>query len=195
MAEKQTAARPYAEAVFALAQERNALKAWSELLALLAAVARDENIQRLAHDPRVARARLLGLLLDIAGDVQGRTSIAGDRMSGATKNLTTEGANFLRLLVENRRLTLLPQIAAIYESLKAEAEGRIEASVASAFPLDPAQLKTLEQGLKRRFGRAVRLTATVDAGLVGGVVIRAGDLVIDGSVRGRLAGLATELSH
>ncbi len=178
MAEKQTAARPYAEAVFALAKERSALKNWSEMLALLAAVARDANIQRLAHDPRVERARLLALLLDIGG-----------------KNLTAEGANFVRLLVENRRLTLLPEIASIYESLKAEAEARVEASVASAFPLDAAQLKTLEQGLQRRFGRAVRLTATVDASLVGGVVIRAGDLVIDGSVRGRLAGLATELSH
>lgn len=178
MAEKQTAARPYAEAVFALAKERNALKDWSGTLALLAAVAQDANIQRLAADPRVERARLLGLLLDIGG-----------------KNLAAEGANFLRLLVENRRLTLLPEIAAIYESLKAEAEARVEATVTSAFPLEPAQLKTLEQGLKRRFGRAVHLTATVDANLVGGVVIRAGDLVIDGSVRGRLTGLATELSH
>lgn len=195
MAEKQTAARPYAEAVFALAKEHNALKAWSEILALLAIVARDANIQRLAHDPRVGRARLLGLLLDIAGDVQGRTSVAGDRMSGATKNLNTEGANFVRLLVENRRLTLLPEIAAIYESLKAAAEARVEASVTSAFPLGAAQLKTLEQGLKRRFGREVHLTATVDSSLVGGVVIRAGDLVIDGSVRGRLTGLATELLH
>jgi len=195
MAEKQTAARPYAEAVFALAQERKALKDWSGMLALLAAVAQDANIQRLAHDPRVERARLLALLLDIAGDVQGRTSVAGDRTSGATKNINAEGANFVRLLVENRRLTLLPEIAAIYESLKAEAEARVEASVTSAFPLDAAQLKTLEQGLQRRFGRAVHLTATVDASLVGGVVIRAGDLVIDGSVRGRLTGLATELSH
>ncbi len=178
MAEKQTAARPYAEAVFALAQEHNALKAWSEMLTLLAAVARDERIQRLAGDPRIERARLFALLLDIGG-----------------KNLTAEGANFLRLLVENRRLTLLPEIAAIYESLKAEAEARVEASVTSAFPLEAAQLKTLEQGLKRRFGREVHLTATVDASLVGGVVIRAGDLVIDGSVRGRLTGLATELSH
>ncbi len=178
MAEKQTAARPYAEAVFALAKERSALKNWSEMLALLAAVAQDAHIQRLAHDPRVERTRLFALLLDIGG-----------------KNLTAEGANFVRLLVENRRLTLLPEIAAIYESLKAEAEARVEASVTSAFPLEPAQLKTLEQGLQRRFGRAVHLTATVDASLVGGVVIRAGDLVIDGSVRGRLAGLATELTH
>jgi F-type H+-transporting ATPase subunit delta len=177
MAEKLTAARPYAEAVFGLAQERNALKDWSEMLALAAAVVRDERIQRLANDPRVERARLLGLLLDIGG-----------------KQLTPEGANFLRLLVENRRLLLLPEIAAVYEDLKAEAEARIEATVTSAFPLEPAQLKTLEQGLQRRFGRAVRLTAETDPGLLGGVVIRAGDLVIDGSVRARLAGLAAGLA-
>ena len=178
MAEKQTTARPYAEAVFALAQERNALKAWSEMLTLLAAVVKDGNIQRLANDPRVARTRLLGLLLDIGG-----------------KNLSAEGVSFLRLLVENRRLTLLPEIAAIYETLKAEAEARIEATVTSAFPLEPAQLKTLGEALKRRFGRAVQLTTEADPRLLGGIVIRAGDLVLDGSVRGHLARLASALSH
>ncbi|MBI3575690.1 MAG: F0F1 ATP synthase subunit delta [Gammaproteobacteria bacterium] len=178
MAEKLTAARPYAEAVFALAREQNALKAWSEMLALTAAVARDPRIERLARDPRVAHARFLGLFLDICGG-----------------HLDPKGANFVRLLVENRRLNLLPEIAALYEGLRAEAETRVEATVTSAFSLDAAQLKTLGQGLKRRFGREVRLTAAVDRSLVGGVVIRAGDLVIDGSVRGRLAALASELRH
>lgn len=178
MAEKQTAARPYAEAVFTLARERHALTTWSDQLALAAAVVRDERIQRLAADPRVERARLLGLLLGICGE-----------------NISAEGANFLRLLVENRRLALLPEIAAIYEGLKAEAEARVEATVTSAFELDKAQLELLTQALKRRFGREVRLTAATDPGLVGGVVIRAGDLVIDGSVLGRLADLAAHLSH
>lgn len=195
MAEKLTAARPYAEAVFALAREQDALKAWSEMLALTAAVAGDPRIEQLARDPRVARARFLGLFLDICGDVQGRASVVEDGKSGATKHLDPKGANFVRLLVENRRLNLLPEIAALYEGLRAEAEARVEATVTSAFSLDAAQLKTLEQGLKRRFGREVRLTAAVDRSLVGGVVIRAGDLVIDGSVRGRLAALASELRH
>ena len=178
MAEKLTAARPYAEAVFALAREQNALPAWSGMLALAAAVAGDARMGQLASDPRVERARFLGLFLDICGG-----------------HLDANGANFVRLLVENRRLNLLPEIAALYEGLRAEAEARIEATVTSAFSLNAAQLKTLEQGLKRRFGREVRLTAAVDRSLVGGVVIRAGDLVIDGSVRGRLAALATELRH
>lgn len=185
MAEKLTAARPYAEAVFALAREHDALEAWSRTLALTAAVARDARIRQLAGDPRVERARFLELLLDICAEVQGRT----------TEQLDPLGANFVRLLVENRRLNLLPEIAALYEGLRAAAEARIEATVTSAFSLDATQLKTLEQGLKRRFGREVRLIAAVDRALVGGVVIRVGDLVIDGSVRGRLAALASELRH
>ncbi|HLD14037.1 MAG TPA: F0F1 ATP synthase subunit delta [Burkholderiales bacterium] len=178
MAEKLTAARPYAEAVFALARTQNALPAWSETLALAAAVAGDARIRQLASDPRVERARFLGLFLDICG-----------------ARLDPQGANFIRLLVENRRLNLLPEIASLYEGLKAEAEARVEATVTSAFSLEPAQLKVLEQGLQLRLGRAVHLTAAVDRSLVGGVVLRAGDLVIDGSVRGRLAALATELHH
>jgi F-type H+-transporting ATPase subunit delta len=178
MAEKQTAARPYAEAVFALAHGHNALTTWSEMLALIAAVATDENMQRLTDDPRVDRVRFLELFLGVCG-----------------QSLTGEGANFVRLLVENRRLNLLPEIVAQFELLKAEAESRLEATVVSAFPLDAAQLKSLEQGLKRKLGRDVHLSARVDSALVGGVVIRAGDLVIDGSVKGRLTELASFLSH
>lgn len=178
MAEIQTLARPYAEAVFELAQARHALKPWSEMLALVSAIAADEHIQRLAADPRVDRARFRELFLDVCG-----------------KKLDEAGANFVRLLVENRRLNLLPEIVAQYETLKAEAEARVEATVTSAFALEPEQLKTLGEALKRKLGREVNLTAQVDKTLMGGVVIRAGDLVIDGSVRGRLADLATHLSH
>lgn len=178
MAEKQTAARPYAEAVFALARERNALPAWSETLALAAAVIGDARIRQRVDDPRIERATLLWLLLDILDT-----------------RLAPDGANFIRLLVENRRLTLLPEIASLYEGLKAEAEARIEATVVSAFALEASQLQRIGAALQRRFGRAVQLTAEVNKQLVGGVVIRAGDLVIDGSVRGRLTALATELRH
>lgn len=178
MAEKQTLARPYAEAVFELAQARSALKPWSEMLALVTAIAADENIQRLASDPRVDRARFRDLFLDVCG-----------------KHLDEAGANFVRLLVENRRLNLLPEIVAQYESLKADAEARVEVTVTSAFTLEPEQLKSLSAALKRKLGREVIITAQVDKTLMGGIVIRAGDLVIDGSVRGRLADLATHMSH
>ena len=178
MAEKQTLARPYAVAVFELAQARGALKPWSEMLALVTAIAADANMQRLAADPRVDRARFRDLFLDVCG-----------------KNLDDTGANIVRLLVENRRLNLLPEIVTQYESLKAEAEARVEAIVTSAFTLEPEQLNTLSAALKRKLGREVNITARVDKTLMGGIVIRAGDLVIDGSVRGRLADLATHMSH
>lgn len=178
MAEKQTLARPYAEAVFELAKGRNALKPWSEMLAFIAAVAADEGMQRLANDPRVDRAQFREMFLQVCG-----------------QNVNDEGANLARLLIENRRLNLLPEIRAQYESLKAEAEARVEATVTSAFPLEPAQINTLSEALKRKLGREVNLTTAIDKTLMGGIVIRAGDLVIDGSVRGRLADLAAHMSH
>ena len=191
MAEKQTLARPYAEAVFELAKESNALKPWSGMLAFIAAVAADENMQRLATDPRVDRGRFRDLFLDVCEECARDGALTEPRMH---KNLDDAGANFVRLLVENRRLNLLPEIAAQYETLKAEAEARIEATVVSAFALEPGQMKSLGEALKRRLGREVNITAQVDKTLLGGIVIRAGDLVIDGSVRGRLADLATHMS-
>lgn len=178
MAEKQTTARPYAEAAFALATERGALGAWSEMLGFIRAVAGDANMARLASDPRTDRARFVELFLDVCG-----------------QRLTAEGANFVRLLAENRRLGLMPEIVAHFEHRRAEAERRIEADVVSAFALEPAQIENLERALKRRFGREVRVNARVDAALIGGIVIRAGDTVIDGSVKGRLAALASHMSH
>ena len=178
MAEIQTLARPYAEAVFELAKSSDALARWSEMLAFISAVAADENMQRLSNDPRLDRARFLELFLNICG-----------------KNVSDEGANFVHLLLENRRLSLMPEIVLQFEALKAEAEARLEATVVSAFPLEADQIKTLGNALKRKFGRDVNLTAQVDKTLLGGVVIRAGDLVIDGSLRGRLAELAVHLGH
>lgn len=176
MAEIQTLARPYAEAVFELAQSRQALTAWSEMLAFITAIAADANMQRLASDPRVNRGRFLDLFLDLGG-----------------KDINAEGANFIRLLVENHRLNLLPEILEQYEARKTEAEARVEATVVSAFPLEATQLQSLSDALKRKLGREVNLTIEVDKTLLGGIVIRTGDLVIDGTVRGRLADLATYL--
>jgi len=178
MAEKQTLARPYAEAVFELAKARNELKKWSEMLGLIAAVAADENVTRLADDPRVDRARFLALFLGVCH-----------------QQIDEAGANFVRLLVDNRRLELLPEVVTPFETLKAEAEARVEATVVSAFPLETAQLERIREALRRKLGREVNIQAQVDKALVGGIVIRAGDLVIDGSVRARLQELAAHLSH
>lgn len=177
MAEAKTIARPYAEAVFALAREQQALPAWSDMLALTAAVAGDGQMHRLAADPRVSHDQLLSLFLAVCGD-----------------RLNREGQNFVRTLVENRRLAVLPEIVEVFEELKNTAESRIEATVQSAFPMSPAQIQALEQGLTRKLTRAVTVKVTVDPALIGGTLVRAGDLVIDDSVRGRLERLAATLN-
>jgi F-type H+-transporting ATPase subunit delta len=178
MSENITLARPYAEAAFQLAQDSKALKQWSEMLALSAAVAADPRVARLAVDPRVARERFTQLFLDICG-----------------KALSKEGANFIRVLQDNRRIALLPEIAQLFEARRAEAEGRIEAQVVSAFAITPEQTGKIATALKKKFGREVSVTTSVDAALIGGMIIRAGDVVIDGSVRGKLLALASHLNR
>ncbi|MHB8453332.1 MAG: F0F1 ATP synthase subunit delta [Acidiferrobacterales bacterium] len=178
MSETPTLARPYAEAVFRLATERSELDKWSGMLSLAATVAADAQLAVLSDDPRIARARVTQLFLDVCGH-----------------GLNQDGANLVRLLQENRRIGLLPEIARQFEHLKAGAEGRVDAEVVSAFELEPAQLKTIAAALKKKLGHEINLTSTVDKLLVGGVIIRAGDLVIDGSVRGRLRALASYLNR
>ena len=178
MTERITLARPYAEAVFRLARERKTLKAWSEMLQLAAAVAADPQVAALIDNPRVAREHFVAFFLDMCG-----------------KRLDKDAANFIRLLSENHRLVLLPEIAALYELLRAQAEGRVEAEVISASEVSAAQLKDIAAALKKRLGRDIDLSTRIDPALIGGIVIRAGDLVIDGSVQGKLRALATHLNR
>lgn len=175
--ERSTLARPYAEAIFRLALERKALKAWSEMLQLAATVAADPQVAALIDNPRVTRERFVAFFLDVAG-----------------KKLDKDAANFIRLLSENHRLALLPEIASLYELLRAQAEGRVEAEVISASAVSDAQLKDIAAALKKRLGRDIDLSTRIDPALIGGIVIRAGDLVIDGSVQGKLRALATHLN-
>jgi F-type H+-transporting ATPase subunit delta len=176
MAEKMTLARPYAEAVFALAKERNKLAAWSNMLRMVAFIAADARVARLLDDPRVGRERVVGLFVGIGGD-----------------QLDDDAANLIRLLADNRRLPLLPEIALLFEEFKAEQERTVDAEVVSALPLSEAQVKQFAGALKKRLGREVRVTPKVDASLIGGAIVRAGDLVIDGSVKGRLSALSSYL--
>ncbi len=176
--ERTTLARPYAEAVFRLASERKNLAGWSEMLKLASAVAADPQMNRLIDNPRVPRERFVSFFLDVCG-----------------KKLDKDGGSFIRLLTENRRIQLLPEIAALYETLRASAESRVEAEVISATAVGAEQLKTIAAALKQRLGRDVTLATRLDPSLVGGIVIRAGDLVIDGSVRGKLRALATHLTR
>lgn len=177
MAELTTIARPYAEAVFGLAKQESQLGQWSDALKFAAAVAGDGSMKAMLSSPRVSHEQKLSLLL----------STAGSNMSAAGKNL-------LRLLLRNGRTDLLPEISRLYDELKERDEGVVEADVASAFPLSDEQLQALVARLQGRFKRKIVARATVDPTLIGGAVIRVGDEVLDGSVRGKLDALAAALT-
>ncbi len=178
MAEKSTIARPYAQAVFEQATASKSLKKWSENLALASAVAQDSGLQGVVGNPRLSKAELVDLFL----------GVCGDKFDDAAKNL-------VKLLVENGRLTVLPEIAVLYEEYRAEAEKTVQAEVVSAFPVTSAQQTRIKKALKARLGCEVELVCTTDNSLVGGAIIRAGDMVIDGSVTGQLEKLTHALTH
>ena len=178
MAEKTTIARPYAQAVFELAQSHKELPRWSEMLQLAATVAADERVAALFGNPNVDQDRVVKLFLDICGE----------KLNDAAQNL-------IRLLVENDRMDVLTEIAGLYEVYRADAERTVEAHVISAFPVDAGQQQQIIATLKKRLGREVTLSCETDKDLLGGAIIRAGDLVIDGSVTGQLAKLQVALSR
>src|SRR5204863_3908092 len=169
MAEPTTVARPYAEAAFKLADEAGELAKWSEMLAALAQVGEDARVRRAVADPSLSDAKVAGIFISI---------LAG--------KLNSEAENFVRVLAQNGRLELLPDIREQFEVLKNEREGVVEAEVQSAFELSPAQLAELVQRLEKKTGRKVRTHVVVDRELIGGVKIVLGDKVIDGSVRAQL---------
>ncbi|MEJ2404728.1 MAG: F0F1 ATP synthase subunit delta [Candidatus Thiodiazotropha sp.] len=174
--EATTIARPYAEAVFAHADETGKLDLWQEMLSFLAAVVEDESLVQTVSNPLIELDALTELLLEIGG---GRIS--------------EEGANLVRLLVRNRRLSVLPEIKVLFEALKADKEKVLGVHVTTAYVLKPAQEKLIAEALKAKLGRDITITSEKDTDLIGGIHIRAGDMVIDGSVRGQLQQLANEL--
>ena len=176
MAEPITIARPYAEAVFKLADQAGSLAQWSQTLTAMAQVARDPDMLALIADPKVSDAQRASIFLALCGD-----------------GLTQEARNFVPLLLENGRLQLLPEIAELFEQQKNEREGVVDAEISSAFELDAAQLQSLVADIERRFKRRVNAQVRIDPSLIGGAKIVVGDTVIDGSVRGRLAGMSAAL--
>lgn len=175
MAENVTLARPYAEAAFQLARANNALGPWQQALDRMAAVAADAQMVECIGNPRLQSSQVAQLFLDVVGSV------------------TAEQQNFVRLLVDNERLQVLPEIRELYVELKNGQEGVQEADIASAFPLDDATLKNLVAELETRFKCKIQATVSLDPELIGGVRIAVGDQVIDASVRGKLAAMATAL--
>ena len=182
MAENAAIARPYAQAIFELANDAGQLAAWSDALHAAGAVVSDPQVTGLIGAPATDSNQLIQLIADIAGK-----SAAG--IDGA--KLT----NLLKLLDENRRLHALPDIAGSYDSLKAEVENRVEVTLTAASPVDAAQQATIVAALKKRFGRDVSLSVELDESLIGGARLQANDLVIDGSVSTGLNKLATALAN
>jgi F-type H+-transporting ATPase subunit delta len=173
MAERLTIARPYAKAVFALALAGKRLPQWSKALQVAASVVTDSRVAALLGNPGISAEQLVSLI----------TGVGGSAFDDAAKN-------FIRTLAANKRLAFLPEIAARYERLRADAERIVDVTVTSAVELSAAQQKHYTQAMKKRLDREVRLHCTVDPTLLGGAIVRADDLVIDGSVRAGLAQLA-----
>jgi F-type H+-transporting ATPase subunit delta len=178
MAEPVTVARPYAEAVFKLASEGNALLAWSDALANIDGVVADARVQVCISDPKVNAQQLESLVL----------GVVGDKLSG-------DARNFVQVLVQNNRLDLMPLIRAHYESLKREKEGVLEARIISALPMSEEQVKQLVAQLESKYKRKVTAQVEIDASLIGGVKIIIGDKVIDATIRGKLDAMAAALTH
>ena len=177
MAENITLARPYADAAFQLARTTGALGPWQQALDRMAAVAADAQMVECIDNPRLQSSQVAQLFLDVVGTV------------------SAEQQNFVRLLVDNERLQVLPEIRDLYVELKNGQEGVQEADIASAFPLDDATLKNLVAELEARFKCRIQAAVSLDPELIGGVRIAVGDQVIDASVRGKLAAMATALKN
>lgn len=176
MAEPSTVARPYAEAAFRLANSQGKLADWSAMVASLAQVSEDSGVRTAMSDPKMSGSKIAGLFISI--------------LSG---KLNGEAENFVRVLAENRRLELLPEIHLQFEVLRNEREGVVDVDVASAFELTQEQLADLVQRLEKKTGRKVKPRLSIDKELIGGVKVAIGDKVIDASARAQLAALENAL--
>jgi F-type H+-transporting ATPase subunit delta len=176
MAELTTIARPYAEAAFRLAQQQGALPQWSQMLGLVSQVAADPQMAAALDNPKLTAADKEALLLKVCGD-----------------SLDNYGRNFVRVLVDADRIGVLPQIAALFDGLRDDAEGVARARIDTAFPLTDSELAEIRTGLERHFGKKIEATVSVDPELIGGARITVGDTVIDGTVQAKLAAMESRL--
>jgi len=176
MAEAITVARPYAEAVFKLAIAEKSLTQWSKILKLAAEISENERIKLLIGNPLVSVRQLSDLILEIGG-----------------RKFTQEARNLITLMIENKRVLVLPQVSQLFEQWKAQHEGALEAQVTSAFELESDQLSKLISELEQKFKRKIDAKVTVDSDLIGGIKVEIGDEVLDASVRGKLEAMAIAL--
>ncbi len=176
MQDNTTIARPYARAIFELAQAENNLQQWSDLLKILSLVVIDPEMRKVISSPRVSSEQLLMIISEVTGN-----------------QLDSLGQNFVKVLIDANRLRLAPFISDLFEKRRAEAEGRVDIDVLTAYELEPQQSSQLSDVMGKRLGKKVSISAKVDESLIGGIVIRAGDIVIDSSLRGRLNTLRNQL--
>ena len=177
MAETTTLARPYAKAAFEVAKQDGALDQWSKMLALTAAVTGQDSVGSVLKDPSLSAEQISNAFIAVCED-----------------KLNDKGQNFIRLLAENKRLVLLPDVSELYEILKANQEKSVDVEITTAFEISPDITQKLAESLKLRLEREIKLATKVDQSLLGGAVIRAGDTVIDSSVRGKLTKLAESMN-
>lgn len=183
MADNNTVARPYAQAIFEIAEDAGELAEWSESLSIAGQLLGDRELVEYLADPKFTSRRRLEFLSSLF-EKGGSYKLAGG---------DAKGTNLLKLLIENDRVAVLPEISVHYDALKAAVENSVDAVITSAVALSERQLDDVAAALRERTGRDVRITTEIDETLIGGAVIRAGDVVIDGSLRARLEGLATAL--
>ncbi len=177
MADLITLARPYAKAAFQVAVSDDGLQYWSGSLSLLVSVARHEAVAKALSSPSLTEQQQVDILLNVCGD-----------------QVTGRIANFVKVLAENKRLDLLPQIHQLFEEMKSLQEKTLEVQVDTAYPLADGTQQKLADALSKRLQRSVKIQSQIDKSLIGGIVLRAGDLVIDGSVRGKLRKLAEAMN-
>jgi F-type H+-transporting ATPase subunit delta len=178
MSELATLARPYAIAAYKRAKETGAVPKWSETLAFLAQIMGDARLARAEANPKGSRERFIRALLDLCED-----------------RLDRESENFVRILAENRRLGLIDLIRERFEQYRADEEGYIEVAVSSAYPLEDWERERIASVLRKALDKEPRLTVGIDESLIGGILVKAGDRVIDASVRGQIQRLAQSLYH
>lgn len=183
MADNNTIGRPYAQAAFDTANEAGELAAWSESLTVAGALLADGQVAEYLSNPALNDEKRLAFLTGLFGKAGGKL------LSGDDKR----GRNFLKLLLEYDRIAVLPEIAAHFEALKAETENSVDVTVTSSTPLSQDKQDAIAKALEKRLGRSVKMSTKIDETLIGGAVIKAGDVVIDGSLRARLDGLTNAL--
>jgi len=177
VAELTTIARPYAKAAFEIALKDGSLDSWSKMLAVSAAIAGDDGISAVLSSPSLSAEQIAQSFIEVCGD-----------------ELDNKGQNLMRLLSENKRLVLLPEISQLFDKLKANQEKSVDVEITTAYEISSDISQKLEQALKDRLQRKIKLATYVDQSLIGGAIIRAGDNVIDSSVRGKLSKLAESMN-